>query len=387
MRPLRLTAEDVASQGFRDSRLLVSSVDFGFGAAGKLSSVFEFLPRTELVVVGSRLLRRVQDTETAVAVRQWADDIGEVDLASIDAALVVLDPVLANLLTDAGIPVVYVDSLPHLWCAADEIPFRVFSYCAQRYKYLADDRPDVLRPVERFTWIDPIAPLSETRVDRQPGTAVVNVGGVHAPMSGTAASAYVELVVPAAVTALRSSGYDVVVTGNVDDRTAKRVEADGAQCRTVPHREFIEVLQRSDLLLTSPGMTTMLEAGRAGVDCVLLPPQNLSQMMNTAVLAGPATKHAMPWPSRWFPYDDVDRAREDGEEAALSVIYQAIESISRTPTADGWLVETLTERVRCRTDWLRHAVAEFAGNGAETVAHHVSAALRTRRPSSERTRS
>ena len=357
-------------------RLLVSSVDFGFGAAGKLLSILRHMTDAELVVLGSELLRQVQETGGVLWGARWVDRLEDVDLRTIDAALVVLDPLLADRLTAAGTPVVYVDSLPHMWSDADPICERVFSYCAQRYKVGLTEPPQALAGVKAFKWVDPLAPISGTGGDRLPMTAVVNVGGVHSPFSvGNDRSPYVEVVVAPAVEALTRLGYTTVVTGNVDERTAEELRPKDVGCGVVEHERFVNLLHRTDLLLTSPGMTTMMEAGRAGIDTVLLPPQNLSQIVNADVMTGGRPCSRIDWPAEWFPYDAVEAAREHGEEAALELIYESIATIRAKPEASGWLTTTVQAHIRARSSWLKHAVVGLDRDGAREVADEVAAAV------------
>jgi hydroxymethylcytosylglucuronate/cytosylglucuronate synthase len=92
-----------------------------------------------------------------------------------------------------------------------------------------------------------------------------------------------------------------------------------------PHYEFLDLLASTGLLITSPGLTTLLEASRAGTPTVCLPPQNLSQIFNAERFAVAMDNQLrVTWHPDVLDPAAVESARVHGEEAALAVIDRAL---------------------------------------------------------------
>lgn len=355
-------------------RLLCSSVDFGFGSAGKLLSILEHLEGCQVTVVGSALLASISsvgvDAEQPPV--RWIDH-DDVRADDYDAALVILDPILAADLSARGLPVVYVDSLPHIWGPSDPICTEVFAYCAQLTCREAVEFP-ALAGVKALNWVEPIISFPEP-AERDPDLAVVNVGGVHSPHLKDSTSPYVGAVVIPTVVALLEAGRTVRVTGNVGAEVSRRLADLGVNSSVVARHEFLALLSRAGLLVTSPGMTAMLEAGSAQTPTLLLPPQNLSQILNADALAGGVASRRIDWPDEWLARTAVEEARAFGEEAALEVIYRGIEQIEAMPRTAGWMRAQVARRLSDVDRWLPERVAAIGSGGARRVADHVCSAI------------
>lgn len=370
-------------------RLLCSSVDFGFGSAGKLLSILQHLEEARVTIVGSRLLAGIA---TSDGERAGADGHGDreaswswiapddIDVEDFDAALVILDPILAEELTDRGLPVVYVDSLPHMWGPSDPICTDVFAYCAQTTTLPPPSCPP-LAGVRSLDWVEPIVTVADT-VPRLDDLAVVNVGGVHSPHLGAGGSSYVSAVVLPTVDALLATGRHVRVTGAVDEAVVARLRERGVHGGVVARPQFLRLVAEAGLLVTSPGMTTMLEAGAAGTPTLLLPPQNLSQILNADVVVGVGSPRRIDWPDAWLDRTAVDEARSLGEEAALEVVYAATDRIAERGDVASWLAREVTERVlRGTASAPRADLGDDVGvGGARRVADHVRRAARVANP-------
>ncbi|MFC7488561.1 hypothetical protein ACOCJ7_08320 [Knoellia sp. CPCC 206453] len=352
-------------------RILCSSVDFGFGSAGKMLSILEHLGDCRLTVVGSELLASITSTPGDGALGpalEWIEK-DDIRVEDFDAALVILDPVLATELTERGLPVVYVDSLPHIWGPADPICTEVFAYCAQATTQ-GEQRFEALADVHALDWVEPIISVREPG-ERDEELAVVNVGGVHSPHLVGGTSPYVATVVLPTVHALLAAGRTVRVAGNVGGPVAEALTELGVPSGVMARPDFLTLVGCAGLLVTSPGMTAMLEAGAARTPTILLPPQNLSQILNADCLAGQVSHRRIDWPDQWLSRATVEAARMHGEEAALDVIYAGIERIADRPEASDWVLAQVADRLVDADSWLSDRVAAVGTDGARRVATHV----------------
>ncbi|MFI7241992.1 hydroxymethylcytosylglucuronate/cytosylglucuronate synthase [Streptomyces qinglanensis] len=372
--------------------------EFGWGSGGKLSAILAALAERapgalRLVGLGSGLGRPLL---TGHPVDAWYDLPASsarreealrkiVREHAVTAALVVLDGGWARALEAAGVPTVFVDSLPFLWTDGDrpDLPLDVSVYCAQRCPELPPECHGVLGDIRELRWIEGVVALPEHRLPRprkaEPGpyrSALVNLGGLRAPRLADW-SPYPRLVVPPVLAALADHGVrDVHLAGNLPPETAARLTAptgptepagSGVPQVTVgplSHGAFLDRLAECDVLLTSPGLTTLLEAGARGVPAVCLPPQNLSQIFNArfhhrAVGADVRVR----WPEGVCPEDEALALRTGGEGKALEMIYRAIAGTAGAPEAHRTR-DTLRQTVGTA---LRAATAHRAWDGLATA--------------------
>ncbi|MFE7300477.1 hydroxymethylcytosylglucuronate/cytosylglucuronate synthase [Streptomyces sp. NPDC057579] len=337
----------------------VAGVEFGWGSSGKLSAVLTALRERSgrplrLVGLASGLGRPLLAGQ---GIERWYDlpaaagparaAVAEVVRDErVRAALVVLDGAAAKALEGAGVPTVFVDSLPFLWTEGDRdaLPLEVSAYCAQRCAELPDACRGVLGSVRDLRWVEavigsaePVPARARRSAPRPGGRALVNLGGLHAPGLGDW-TRYPGIVVPAALAALAAYGvHEVHVAGNLPRELVERLAAGvfhvkpaAAAPMTVtagalPHGEFLARLADCEVLLTSPGLTTLLEAGSLGVPTVCLPPQNLSQIFNGRFHSRAVGADVrVVWPSAVFAEETAMALRAGGEDAALRVVYDGI---------------------------------------------------------------
>ncbi|GAA2654989.1 hydroxymethylcytosylglucuronate/cytosylglucuronate synthase [Streptomyces lunalinharesii] len=347
--------------------IAVTGVEFGWGSSGKLSALLAALrERSErplrFVGLGSGLGRPLLagqgierwydlpagDGPARAAVAEFVRD------ERVRAALVVLDGAAATALEGAGVPTVFVDSLPFLWTEGDRdaLPLEVSAYCAQRCVELPDASREVLGSVRELRWVEAVVgsagpvPAHPRRSGPRPGgRALVNLGGLRAPELADW-TRYPRIVVPAVLAALAAYGaHEVHVAGNLPREVVERLAAGMFHVKPVaggrmtvtagalPHGEFLARLAECEVLLTSPGLTTLLEAGSLGVATVCLPPQNLSQIFNGRFHSRAVGADVrVVWPSTVLSEETVMALRSDGEDAALRVVYDGIAAASHDGT-------------------------------------------------------
>ncbi|MER6913552.1 hydroxymethylcytosylglucuronate/cytosylglucuronate synthase [Streptomyces sp. NPDC000594] len=399
----------------------LAGAEFGWGSTGKLSAVIAALrnrsPRPlRFIGLASGIGRGVLAEH---GVERWydvsADDRRSVlDIArreDVTVGLVVLEGPAAMALEAAGVPTVFVDSLPFLWTEADRdsLPLDASVYCAQRCVELPEGSRGVLSSIRNLRWVEAVVARScpgngpgdgngtGGRFGSGPGVrpsagppvplppprrALVSLGGLRSPTLPDW-TRYPYLVVPPVLSALESQGVrEVHVAGNLP---GEYVPEPVATPRTevtygpLAHGAFLDRLATADILLTSPGLTTLLEAGALARPAVCLPPQNLSQILNGRFHSrAVGTDVRVRWPERVFSETGVLTDRTGAEESALRVIYGGIAAAAedaprtRAEIQDGVLAAL--RRARSGAVWT--GLTDTVGSaGAAQVADHVLALL------------
>lgn len=355
--------------GVEGGLVLVAACDFGWGSIGKLRLVLD-----ELTGVPVALHARhagAAAVEELLGSRHRFVHGGEEPPA---VALVINDPRAADDIAGLGVPVIYVDSLPYLWTTPAEVPRQVALYCAQRSPARALPPDSPLDGRAGIRWIDPIVPPSSRR--RGGGGVVVNVGGLHSHLSGTAVDVYLRAVVLPLARILGSSGRPVAaVCGNLPHWAVRELTGllpPGTRVGAQTPYEFEATLRRADLLVTSPGSTTMLQAAATGVATVLLPPQNLSQLLNAELYARPGPA-VVAWPDSVIDRARVEALRPAGEDTVLEYVYGAIAGV--TAPALTAVAAAMSGALEAGESALSPALADLGSRGAGQVARLVRQAL------------
>lgn len=302
-----------------DTTLAVAPCDFGWGSFGKLRLILEHLPEFQPVVVANNDV-----AETLNQVLGYDAPLPVQPEPTAKVALVINDPTAADSLSAKGLRVVYVDSLPYMWATASEVPRAVESYCAQR---IDGGSPIAGGPLSHRTdirWVDPIVPRPKRGTQRS--SLVVNVGGLHSHLSSGADEAYLDLVLLPLATALAERHLLVsAVCGNIPARYATALSdiLPDAEIGVVQGVAFETYIANAAGLISSPGSTTLLQAISSGTPLLLMPPQNLSQILNSRLLASFA-EGAVQWPNPILDLEEVERLRPRGEDETLAYIYSRI---------------------------------------------------------------
>lgn len=374
----------------------VAGIEFGWGSAGKLAAIIDSLSRLHdesprLLGLGSQLGRRVLARHR---IAEWADlpesdsELSALlDLNGVVAAVVVLDSHIAHRLETVGCPVVYVDSLPFLWTDGDDVPWEVTRYCAQLCPSLPEPSWRTISKIERLHWVQNVisvagAPTAPVR----PGTCLVNVGGLQSPFSHSASSPYLAAILGPVLGALHSAGCtEVTICGNVDHSALEGSDmfiGMSVECADLPHDDFIAALSAAEIVLTSPGRTTLLELAALDRCAVVLPPQNLSQIQNAAEAAALVMSEAVvPWPTGVFHDGEIERLAALDEGRAVRYIYERIGFAAGECAVSAALLhrtQTAITAVRNRPHGMS-AFSLLSGlGGADQVTAHLVDVIRNR---------
>jgi hydroxymethylcytosylglucuronate/cytosylglucuronate synthase len=364
-----MTAEPAAG-----SVLLAAVCDFGWGSLGKLRLILDHLPKTAVALYGDASINEIA-TDLLRERRQFVP----LSPQRASVALVINDPVAAGRIAAQDVPVIYVDSLPYLWSTPDEVPAadQVAIYCAQKFPVSRVPVASVLRERTDVQWIDPIVPPIAHR--QGGGGVIVNVGGLHSHLLGDSGTAYLDLVVTPLLRELQALSLPVLaVCGNLPNEYRRQALELLPQCGIGPQSpyEFEALLRQADFLITSPGSTTILQALSLRLPTLLLPPQNLSQILNARLFCRDDAP-PMSWPIGVIDPVRIDDLRPAGEDAVLAYIYGSIGAAAANETAALEVAVMVRKALRGmpKSGVLDPSLRCLGFNGAAQVAQRVRQAL------------
>jgi hydroxymethylcytosylglucuronate/cytosylglucuronate synthase len=311
--------------------LLAASRQIGWGGFGKLRLILEKLPSAQVVLHG--------DEHTIAMTKEFLGSHHKFDAhppPRFDVALVINDPSVANGIADLNVPVVYVDSLPYVHKTETDIPelTKVAYYCAQKYPIdLLPLTNPLLQKWQDIRWIDPIVPIPQSR--RGGRGIVINVGGLYtynvvdlpADLVNDAVDAYLNLVLFPLVDLLQRSNRKIsAICGNINANTCRRLRTIVPSSIAVGPQSpyaFERILTDADLLITSPGSTTILQAMSINLPTLLLPSQNRSQPFNAQVYSKP-NANVMQWPDSVLDMAKLEQMRSEGLSALNRYMFKSI---------------------------------------------------------------
>lgn len=335
-------------------------------------------------MLDTQLGRKVlEGTPSVRAYETWPDDAQEAKSLlqehNVKAAVVVLNQEIAANLLAADCPVIYVDTIPFIWGPEDPLPRAADAYCAQHWPALPDLAQRAMESVANLTWINPIVPAA-TEQQRDPGMTLISLGGLNTPANPTGDPEYMELVIPPTMRALAEAGKRLVqVCGNVDAAQVERLIPDLPLDVTIArknHDEFLDALATCGLLVTSPGLITMLEAARVNTPAICLPPHNLSGILQIEQFAVAIDERiCVNWPSRVIDREQIERTRAVSQEQTLQLIDGGIDNADPS-LVHPQLQATIGQAIQAVPDIPRwNGLIERGTDGASQVARIVGRIL------------
>jgi hydroxymethylcytosylglucuronate/cytosylglucuronate synthase len=360
--------------------LLAATRHIGWGGVGKLRLILDKLPGARVVLHG--------DEHTIAITKEFLGSHHNLDAhppSRFDVALVINDPAVANSIAVLDVPVVYVDSLPYVHRTETDIPElrKLASYCAQKYPIdLMPLTSPLLRDWQDIRWIDPIVPVPQSRRGGQ--GVVINVGGLYSynvvdlpgELVNEAVDAYLNLVLFPLVDLLQKSDRKIsAICGNIDLETCERLRKLVAEDVAVGPQSpstFERTLTEADLLITSPGSTTILQAMSINLPTLLLPSQNRSQTFNAQVYSRPDAD-IMQWPASMLDMTKLERMRAKGLGALNRYIYGSIIDAASSHDLSDQVSAIIHKAVRDAPDRgvLNSAFSRLGTSGADQVAQLV----------------
>lgn len=310
------------------------STSFGFGPVSKAVTIAhelrERVPHAALHFFGSRI-----DYDFASKSRVF-DRIFKIDVDDRES----LEQLVPQFSTYAGVfsalnldilplwkpslpPLYLVDSLAWMWAQPPAGIDRVAGYFIQDY-LVPPDRLEEYRQRAPVHLVPPIQATGfrKSGVQRPRGPQLlVNFSGCATPFKNDdLLETYARVLMEAILEEGRERFESIVFCSN--EALARRLAPalDGVHMARVghfPHDEFLQLLAQSERVLTSPGITTTVEALALGVPLCFLPPQNYSQALlgerNRKLLGDPPTMAL----SRFGPDFHVEPNMEEAAGVAL----------------------------------------------------------------------
>lgn len=304
--------------------ILGSAVGFGLGPNGKLCSIVNQCNEANWYACGDEIDLSIYKKNPFLKTC-WSKNSNEIKEFikenKIDIAINVLDPELAIMITDIGIPVIYIDSLPFMWNKSDLIPNNVAIYCAQKYpNYILNP---ALKDVKNLVWIDPI--VTDYEDNSINNKIVLNFGGLHSPFGE--GKEYLTLILNCILPHLPEN--DLCVTGGKNVVNIILKDYPNINCKTYSHNEYLKMIAGCKMFITSPGLTTIYETCHMDINTVILPPQNLSQFFNSKI-AYDVCKNVkiIDWHTDCLSPEKISSFVDVPETYVVKYIYKQIEELS-----------------------------------------------------------
>lgn len=271
-------------------RLVCTATAFGYGPVSKLLTVCKLLAQHRLEFVGTgvalELARHAQCFsgiyEADPASREGQAVLRDL-LAGADLLVNVLEPTALDAAWECRIPCCYIDSLFWMWAGLPSECNDVACYVVQRFPGVSEKQKHFGHQVANLRPVGPIVDRAYLGKESREDLLLINLSGLESPFARVSDGLlYPEPVVAALVEALRGTPWsNVVVAGNraVMAQLEQRYGRPGLAFRHLSHEDFLRLLARSRMLLSSPGLTATYEALVYRTPIRFLPPQNYSQAL------------------------------------------------------------------------------------------------------------
>lgn len=319
--------------------IIGSAVNFGLGPVGKLCTIVNELPNLNWYACGDQFDLNIfkGDVFKECCFSRSEDIIKDfIKKNSIKYALVVLDGELATLFKRLGLIVIYIDSLPFMWKEEDilngDVPLNVDYYCAQKTNNKCDNK--VLDKINNLLWINPIVPIQSVNKDKKEDYYIINLGGLS--VNNELSQKYIDNSLIYILDAIRENKLAkrvLITSGSIANSYIKELLNNysglNIEVKTLKHDEFIDSIYSCNTLITTPGLTTLLETVNFKKPTIILPPNNLSQYYNQEIAANILYKYKIiSWPFDNLSSGYVKSKESLNEEELVNIIQDNIKAIN-----------------------------------------------------------
>lgn len=298
---------------------LAAGIDTCLGICGGVAA--EYLRRNGLLV------RQADSAEDMIS----AIHSGEV---KPDVAAVFLNPEWAARLSDQ-LPTFFVDSLAFMWDAALVERLPKLSRCTHIVQDVLG-AGDAARTVglKNVVTVEPIVDLSYVPVSREP--IVASLGGQVIHGSTGHIPGYTRLVLKLLADAYGERGVLALTGSGAASVISDTGSNAGLRIYGAPRTEAIGYFRTANVVVSSPGLTTLLEVSALDVPCIPLPPQNYSQCLILDEVANRSPYALHPAWSFLREFFMVPKALIEAEGIALA--RRRLEAFSESPAAAKYML-------------------------------------------------
>lgn len=257
-------------------RLAICAIPFGFGPASKAAMIVRGLNELEDIewvdlskgIAAEYLMREKVATSDYSPLANYSD---------LDGAVVVMDNDWAQELV-GKVPVFFVDSLGYMWSDQD---FDNYPKLRQVEAYFTQDLFGAYENmcktgVANVVKTPPIVERGDFEVIRG-GFDVVHLGGLLNPINPETSEVYLKGILEILGDCELTDPVFLVseiALNRFSEQTAPH------NFQSVGHNKALELFSSANTVISSTGLTTILEASRLGKEYLPLPPQNYSQVLN-----------------------------------------------------------------------------------------------------------
>jgi len=287
-------------------RVLCDAVPFCFGPISKMISVSKHLndlgANLDLLAHGTskELGEKAEIYNIVECNSEKLTDLKKYEcfFENADVFVTVMNPVAAKFALEKNVPVVYIDSLFWMWDSVPKEFAGIDRYFVQNFfnsKSALNSYP-FMKNVE---FVGPIIDDSLQIEKKKEDFVLVNFGGMESALIQIGKNSNYPFVVGGLILdELERTGQKAFVCGN--DKVLKKILKGRKPSNIIiggrSHEEFLELLRRTKLLITTPGLTTTFEAFHYGAPVVFLPPENYSQFLNLKIFRQEGVaKHSFHW--------------------------------------------------------------------------------------------
>ena len=177
---------------------------------------------------------------------------------------------------ELGLPSCFVDTLTYLW---KEIPEDYLKADI----YYASDFPNVYNKTKHYknAFVTPLiidSKIDITRTGQNKEGILLQLGGMKSPMNDEIPNDYLDII----ALGLENATMPITVTGGHDGVSyiKSKIHNKYIECISTKKSDYLNLLQKSELLITTPGLNSTMEAFYHKIPVNFIMPTNLSQWVN-----------------------------------------------------------------------------------------------------------
>jgi hypothetical protein len=264
-----------------------------------------------------------------------------------DVVVSVMNPNAVEVANRLDVPCVYVDMLLWMWDRPPRLPSSVTRYFAEGFIGVGDSIERWRHQLPRAEMVAPLIVPAKLVNPQEQTDVLVNFGGLSSwLMPPESLITYARTMVECLVEALANWPGRITISAgehvlNALDCAPLRIARRDVRFVNLSQAEYLRELERSRFLVSSPGLHAMQEALARGIPCLLLPSQNLSQVLALRKLKKAEAAFALDWDVIY----SLDRLTATDERSSCLQIANCIGRFQRDVVAQRRLIRHLTAQL------------------------------------------